>query len=173
MTHPDPRVREVLERNARDYAEATTAPPADVVSYLEWRRNRPVSVPQRPRQARTYLDRSQIPHHHRKGADAPLQRSGPPPQERDPRYDRAKAQLQALPDFGAASIEAVRAELPADASWQAIVIAAAARPVIPQQPADEPAEAHRPAAAAKPCPDCGTALDPDGSCLTCTTKATA
>lgn len=171
MTHPDPRVREVLERNARSYGTATTAPPAEIAddpaAYLAWLRNTARPVPVRPQQRRTYLDRADIPRVHRPElSEAKRARSAPrPPRERPAGYEAAAAKLGRLPDLGGASIAAAQERLPG-ASWEELVIDAAAHPVAatPEPSGEDQLER---AAAAPSCRTCGTALEPDGACFTC------
>lgn len=91
------------------------------------------------------------------------------PSERAPGYDQAEATLRALPDLGIAALEAARAALGDGTPLEQLVIHAAAHPVRPAAPleAEPPATA---AAAAPSCTACGTALEPDNTCWTCTTE---
>lgn len=54
MTHPDPRVQAIRDRNAKAVAEAVHAPPRDIAddpaAYLRWAQNPPQAPPaKRPR----------------------------------------------------------------------------------------------------------------------------
>jgi hypothetical protein len=183
MSHPDPRVAEALERTAAELATATTAPPPeladDPAAYMEWLRTRPAPEPgasQRPRARREYLDRSEIPRKWPRWRERPAQPSVHPTPGTVPElpdgYDAAVAKLRTLPDFGAASLEAARAEHP-DWEYADLVVHAAAHPV---QPAAEPTEdtsTDRPTAITPVCEDCGTVLDPDRTCWTCSSTPTA
>lgn len=81
-----------------------------------------------------------------------------------PEYAKAAAKLSYLPDMGGASIEAARVQLGPDARYEELVLHAAAHPVIPAAPLE--LDVPNPRTDTPTC-DCGTALDPDGSCLTC------
>ena len=89
--------------------------------------------------------------------------------ERAPGYAKAAETLRRLPDLGAASLEAARARH-GDLPLEQLVLHAAAHPVTP--PPTKPLEPGAPdgPAAAPSCRTCGTALDPDGTCLTCARK---
>lgn len=181
MTHPDPRVADALERTATEMAAATTAPPPeltdDPAAYMEWLRTRP-AIPrgaQRPRAPRTYLDRSEIPRTWPRTRERPTQPSPHPAPGSVPElpdgYDTAVAILQRLADFGAASLEAARTEHP-DWDYGDLVLHAAAHPVTPPAEPDDQTDTDRPTAITPVCEDCGTVLDPDRTCWTCTTTNT-
>lgn len=183
MSHPDPRVAEAVERTARELAAATTPPPAEVAdladdpaAYLAWLRERPAPQPaasQRPRQPRRYLDRARIPRKWGTGGERLAQPSPHPAPGtvtvRPDGYDAAVAVLRRLDDFGTASLEAARAEHP-DWLYGDLVLHAAAHPVVPDGNGTDRNTPERSAPDAPACA-CGTALDPDGSCFTCTTSA--
>lgn len=164
MTYPDPRVAEAAERSARGVAEATQAPPADlpntVEAYAAWLRNRP-AAPARPSARRSraqWLDPDQF---RQRGP-----RSRVAPAERSPAYGPAADHLATFPDFGVASLERARTTHP-DWPIEQLVIHAAANPITPRRPATTPNDMEHPAATTAACATCGTALDPDGTCLTC------
>jgi hypothetical protein len=52
MTHPDPYVQEIRDRNAQAVAEAVHAPPRDIAddpaAYLRWAQNPPQAPPAKP-----------------------------------------------------------------------------------------------------------------------------
>lgn len=164
MNHPDARTREILERNAREFARATVAPPAeltdDPAAYIVWLRDErevAAETARRPKRGRPFVDRS-IP----RNAD----RVAPRPAELAPEYAAAAERLSRLPDLGGASIEAARAQLGPDARYEDLVLHAAAHPVVPEGNGTIRNEVERPGTDTPTC-DCGTALDPDGTCLTC------
>lgn len=123
MTHPDPRTAEIIDRNARAMAEATQAPPHDLPddphAYLAWLRDKPPAKPQarEPRQERGYIG----PVYHDRRTRATV----PPPPEPSPEYAAAAATLARHPDLGAAAIEAARAELGQEATYEQLVLHAA------------------------------------------------
>jgi hypothetical protein len=172
MSHPDPRTAEILERNAREMAQATQAPSREIANdtgqYLAWARNKPVPAPQRPRRARRYLDRAEIPRVWRPAGETPAQAAQARPQALPPEYDAAAARLGALPDLGAASLEAARLEL-GDVPYGDLVLYAADHRVIPARLEPDTDNTARPAAAGPSCSECETALEPDGTCFTCAT----
>jgi hypothetical protein len=89
--------------------------------------------------------------------------------EQSPEYVDAAARLGRMPDLGSASITAARRGLGDNAAWEDLVIHAAAHPVRPPAPERKGPERtgpERPGTSAPTCV-CGTALDPDGTCLTC------
>ncbi|MUN41470.1 hypothetical protein [Actinomadura litoris] len=180
MNRPDPWVAEAVERSAREVAEATQPPPVDLpedpVAYLAWLRDRPEPTrpigpvrPSGPRRRAKWLNPDQFRTRRTRGRLAPAETS--------PAYDAAVTRLQRLPDCGAASIEAARAQLGPTAPYTDLVLHAAAHPVAPPR-ADN--HGHRRTRAdndghpadAPTCGTCGTALDPDGTCWTCTTTTT-
>ena len=121
----------------------------------------------------THRQRGQIQDRAVQASAAKVRTAGHIPEKTRPadpslEYRAASERLGYLPDFGAASLEAARLEPHlADASWEALVIHAAKHPVTP--PAGTVRDApERPGTDAPAC-TCGTLLDPDGACLTCTT----
>ena len=169
MSHPDARTREILERNAREFARATVAPPAeladDPAAYIVWLRDEreaAAETARRPNRGRPFVDRRSIP----RNAD----RVAPRTAELAPEYAAAAERLSRLPDMGGASIEAARAQLGPDARYEDLVLHAAAHPVVPEGNGTPRNDTERPGTDAPACA-CGTALDPDGTCLTCATLA--
>lgn len=165
MTHPDRRVREIRRRNDAELRAAAACPPAhltdDPAAYIAWLRAPAPKIGQTPHRPRTYRGPAPNP----EAAPKPRQR----PQQRHPEYRQAQARLAALPDLGAAAIEAARTALGPDAGWEEVVIHAADHPVN-TAPAASPAAAARTADDAAACGACGTVLDPDGTCFACTQK---
>lgn len=139
---------------ARSVTEATAIPPDnlpdDPRAYLAWLRdpNRPVRR-SKPR---------------RRLAPVPEPAGYPAHETRDPAYTAATETLRRLPDLGAASLEVARQAL-GDVQLERLVIHAAAHPVIPAAPLE--LDTPNPRTDTPAC-GCGTALDPDGTCLTCT-----
>ncbi|MFB4312893.1 hypothetical protein [Actinomadura sp. 21ATH] len=158
---------EIIDLNARRLAAALQAPGAaadDTAEYLAWARHKPAPRVSPRRRERPFL-RSFRADYRR-----PLEPQGAP--QASPAYAAAVRELTTLPDLGIAALDAAAlAPGMADADYEALVIYAAAHPVQPtadllepDEPQDQPAP---PWANATPCPGCGTALDPDGTCLTC------
>jgi hypothetical protein len=139
----------------RSVAEATAVPPDDLPddprAFLRWLRD-PARPVRRPKPQRLHV--------------VPEATGYAPHETRDPGYPAAVATLTTLPDLGAASIEAARAKL-GDAMYEDLVLHAAAHPVQPPAEPDEPG-LPRAVVEAPTCETCGTVLDPDGTCLTCT-----
>lgn len=104
MTHPDPRIEAIRQRNARELAEATNAPPPEIANdfaaYLQWKQLKPPAEIKPPRQ----LPYKGYRRKHHKVIN-------PSRVEIDPRYVEAAAHLVTLPDMGGALIEQARAEL--------------------------------------------------------------
>lgn len=104
MTHPDRRVREIRRRNDAELRAAAACPPAhltdDPAAYIAWLRAPAPKIGQTPHRPRTYRGPAPNP----EAAPKPRQR----PQQRHPEYRQAQARLAALPDLGAAAIEAAR-----------------------------------------------------------------
>lgn len=199
MTYPDPEIAAIVDRSARDVAEATQPPPLelrdDPVAYLAWLRNRPPVRPQRSRTPRVYLDRTEIPRGRLSARLAPSQPRRARQQRRlpewDDAYERAAAVLGQLPDRGDAAYKAARLEL-GDVPHEQLAVAAAqlatdnARTSAdndgqPRTSVDSSeqgstdlnvSERAGQAVAAPSCEACGTALEPDGACFTCTHGAT-
>lgn len=150
---------------ARTVADAVEIPPRqlsdDPAGYIEWLRHRTAPVrPSRRRERPQWINPDQFRLRGRRGRVAA--------DERPEGYDDAAAKLRQLADFGAASLEAARAELGDDSLYTARVMWAAEHPVTPTTTADDQAAVDRPADAPS-CEACGTALEPDGTCFTCTT----
>ncbi|WP_242892602.1 hypothetical protein [Actinomadura litoris] len=101
-------------------------------------------------------------------ADEARQAAGvPAPQpvaEPSPEYVKAAEKLSYLPDLGGASIQAAREQLGMDAPYDRLVMYAAEHPVVPPPAASGRVGGH---VSVPSCEVCETALDPDGSCLTC------
>lgn len=168
MTHPDPRVAEVLDRNARNLADATTPPPVDIAedpaAYLEWAQTRPAPQrPQKPAQPRPYLNYTQM--HRRRPQDRQ------PPAEPPAGYAQAAARLAGHPDLGAAALETAKTELGEGTAYDVLVMHAATlpppKPNVPERNRTTRNTPERAAMDAPACPACETLLDPDGSCFTC------
>lgn len=158
MNHPDET--DLATVADRPVAEATAIPPDnlpdDPRAYLAWLRN-PARPARRPKPQRLRL--------------VPEPVTYTPHETRDPAYTAASEKLRRLPDLGIASLEAARAQLGADARYEDLVLHAAANPVTPPTAATHGgATSPAPYADAPACTECGTALDPDGTCLTCTTN---
>jgi len=86
MTHPDPYIEEIRQRNARALAEAVHAPPPDIAddpaAYLRWAQSPPQAPPaKRPRPFGSVQPRSK-----------PAGTYVPTP----PRHDERNRQLDAL-----------------------------------------------------------------------------
>lgn len=115
MNHPhEPDLAAPADRTV---AEATAIPPDEVAddprAYLAWLRD-----PER--RARRHRPRPQIIPLPPKPSNTQLT------QVRDPAYATAQTKLRALPDLGAALLEAARAQLDPDTPYQDLVIHAAA-----------------------------------------------
>jgi hypothetical protein len=141
---------------ARTVAEATAVPPDDLPddprAYLAWLRD-PARPVRRPKSPRLHV--------------VPEPATGYAPHEtRDPAYAAAERKLRRLPDLGIASMQAARAEH-GDLPYEDLVIHAANHPVNPPR-ADT--GGHPRTTTDTPTCDCGTALDPDDTCWTCTTS---
>lgn len=140
----------------RTVTEATATPPDDLPdnprAYLAWLRDpaRPTRRP-RPRPVR----------------EMPTPAPRGPLEVRDPAYAEASEKLRRLPDLGGASIAAARERLGSAAGWVELVIDAAAHPVLPAAVPSGGDQLERDTPAAPSCRTCGTALDPDGGCFTC------
>lgn len=141
----------------RPVADATGLPPDDLPddphAYLAWLRDptRPIRRP-KPQRLRLVPEPATYAHH----------------QTRDPAYTAASEKLRRLPDLGAASLDAAR-EVLGDTQLEQLVIHAATNPITPPSAATHgAATTPAPYADAPACEECGTALDPDGTCLTCT-----
>lgn len=164
MTHPDPRVAEALERTARHLADATQPPPTDLpedpAAYLSWLRHRPPARSSARRERAQWLNPDPF------RVRGPRSRVGP--DERAPGYAKASETLRHLPDLGAASLEAARRRH-GDLPYEQLVQHAAAH-LITVQRRDRTAlnSTEHPRPAASECEACGTALDPDHTCHTCT-----
>lgn len=122
MNHPhEPDLAAPADRTV---AEATAIPPDEVAddprAYLAWLRDperrarrhrpRPRIIPLPPEPSNTQLA-----------------------QVRDPAYLTAQTKLRALPDLGAALLEAARAQLDPDTPYEDLVIHAAAAPGAPER----------------------------------------
>lgn len=95
----------------------------------------------------------------------------PPAAELPPGYEQAFEKLRILPDHGIAALEAARAQH-GDLPYAQLVMHAAAQPIHPGQHG-RPVEQNTPEhpGTAPTCGDCGTVLDPNQTCWTCTRRA--